>query len=251
MKARWLTAFLTAAISLPVIVPAQAKRDSVIFVDPTERFKWVMPSQQVAGLDVEMWACHAHLKNGRNQQPKDSTTVQFFVPENYPLFIEIREKHHLSELRPGRMPWPAGLFQCFEFPNTMMSGLSIEHANLSMVGRVREANCNRIIPVARNAQAPDTLSYYEFKFRPNMDIRVMFSITRDGVVVEPESPLCFYPGRDIFTITWDGLVKGKPAPEGNYKLLLKGWKHLGPERLEMVRCYYFYHKTFFGTCVLP
>lgn len=250
------TAMLSVALSCTLAGHGQTKIDT-IYSDPAGRFLWIRPAEQVAGLDVEIWACHAHLKNkGQSDSLQDTTILQFFIPASYPLIIEIREKNHLSELRPGMQRWPEGFFQCLRLPNTILRNLSLAHSKLLTVGKVQEPNRTRIIPVARHAQLRDSLDYYEYKLTPNRDIEEKHSIFQEiesgnWIEVMPSSKLKFRPGREPFTIQWNGLIRSQPASEGNYRLFLEGiiYERTGTDTL--ARSFYFYHKPIFEPCLTP
>ncbi|MGH7451839.1 MAG: hypothetical protein ACRENG_10865 [bacterium] len=254
MKARKLAVILIAAISLPAMAYAQAQGDSILYVDPKGQYKLVMPRQEVAGLDVEILAFHASLKKGSQPKCKDTSFVQFFVPDGYPLAVEIRQEKLLYALKPGIRGWSIGLFQCLGLLNSTLQPVRVEAWSAVGKGHQDVNGIQHISAVAWNGNTPDTLSHYEFKFMPNQDIEVIYSILQ---VIQPEdrehsvfiSPKKFSPGNVPFTISWDGRIGEKPAPEGTYRLIVKGEIFLksGGE-LDLFRPYAFYYKPIFTPC---
>lgn len=256
MKARKLAAILIAALSLPAMAYAQAQDDLVLYVDPNGQYKWVIPSQPVAGLDIEILAFHARLKKDSQPKNNNTTAVQFFVADGYPLAVEIRQARSRSALKPGARGWSIGLFQCLDLPNTLLQQLQLHVGEWSVVGKGRlDANgIQHISAVAWNGNMPDALSHYEFKFMPNQDIEVTYSILQVIQAGDQEnsvyvSPKKFYPGNEPFTISWDGRIGERPAPEGTYRLIVKGKIFLESGReLDLFRPYAFYHKPIFTPC---
>lgn len=254
MKARKLAAMLIAALPLPEMAYAQAQGDSVLYGEPNGQYELVMPRQEVAGLDVEILAFHASLNRGSRSKHKDTTFVQFFVPDGYPLAVEMRQARLLYALKPGAKGWSIGLFQCLGLPNVILQPLRVEEWSVVGKGRQDVNGIQHITAVAWNGDTPDTLSRYEFKFMPNQDVELIYSILQvtqtgdreDSVFISPKK---FYPGNAPFTISWDGRIGGKPAPEGSYRLIVKGEIFLesGGE-LDLFRPYAFYHKPIFTPC---
>jgi hypothetical protein len=194
------------------------------------------------------------LKKGSQPKHKDTTFVQFFIPDGYPLAVEIRQAKLLYALKPGARGWSIGLFQCLGLLNTTLQPVRVEEWSVVGKGRQDANGIQHISAVAWNGNTPDTLSRYEFKFMPNQDIEVAYSILQvtqtgnreDSVFISPRK---FYPGNAPFTISWDGRIGGKPAPEGTYRLIVKGRIFLksGGE-LDLFRPYAFYHKPIFTPC---
>jgi hypothetical protein len=228
--------------------------DSILFEDPGGNYAWIIPSQEVAGADVEMLAFRAYLKKKKDagQSASDNTSVNFFIPEQEKTVIELRKNNFLSTLKPGAVGWPRGFFQCLKLPNSIPEKISIEAQEVLALGKVQR-NPELYIPVVINANLPDSINSYEFKFKPNMDIEVKYSIYQQSASgnwkqVVPENTDEFYPGDSIFPIRWDGRLQGHLAAEGIYKLVIKGKKYPGPQVRDMVREYHFYHKPVYGQC---
>jgi len=249
--------FLLAAILivLPVSLEsayAQAQSDTTIYVDPGGSFEWVIPAQKVKGLEVEILACYAYLKKGRVEVSRDTTFIHFFVPENFPVSIEIRQNGHFSKLRSVKeKPWPKGLFQCLGLPQTRLGDWHLEPEKLLAVGNQPAPNGVRIIPVAWNARLPDSLREYEFRFKPNLESKVAYSISdNQRVIISKKDTLRYYRAGEAFPVRWNGRINGQLAPEGIYVLTLEGYRYaqVGSQRLRRVWRYDFYHQPVFDPC---
>lgn len=204
-------------------------------------------SSPVSGYYIELISALIVPQQSSEAMP-EALNLRFYLHQPSSVFITVRERdpvhnYWLDEVTPKR-PWRTGFDNEFSWPSKdVLRRLKpqLKFSDLAVIVRLgrRTASLSETVAptIFYSSQLPSTVNGYAFSFRMNVDARLSCSIYRDegNSQVYSQNFTRLHSGRP-FTFMWNT----SNAPEGWYKLIVKGKKLSNNEDVDLsVR---FYHR---------
>ncbi len=218
------------AFCLALVFALAWAQDELQYQRRSNRFEGIKP-KPVSGYDVELLSARVDHKEDWTKLG-ERLGLKFFLKERAEVFLFVREleyKHYywLDKVEP-RAPWKVGYDNVFEWPTKdVLSQLKdfrpTELGVIARLGKFGPSVLEKVAPVVfYQSKLPARAQGYLFTFRLREDGKVTAMIFKEG----GDTPLVTQtfkqqPGGRPFTVKWD--LSEAPAPEGAYRVVLKGY----------------------------
>lgn len=213
--------------ALLFLLPSAWAQVSLQYQDRGNRHEGVK-GRPVAGYDIELISVRADYTERANQLPEEFK-IRFYLNQMSAVYLTVREVEYkyyywLDKVKPTR--WPNGFGNEFTWRTQdvirQLDGLGMY--DLGVVARLEReepSKVEQVTPVILyHTQLPPTITGYLFTLKTNGDARLRCTVYGEDEI-EPIFTQDFrrQRGGSPFTVRWDSST----APEGSYKLVVKGY----------------------------
>jgi len=215
------------------------------------RYSEGVKAEPVSGYDIELLSAMVDFQEPTTQLPVQLQT-RFYLGDTSSVDIVIREHdaqffYWLDRVKPSSGTWRAGHINDFAWPTSTvlahLGHISIYALGvLVRLGKTVPSSIEYVAPAALyHTRAPASAAGYVFTLRTNSDVRLTYSVYREGSSVPIMTQrLSRVPSDRSFAIRWDA----RRAIDADYRLVISGFT-LDTNRpiLQIVR---FHHRAKLG-----